>query len=155
MVTAALMPSIISGSLIRATPPSRRISAGTRSRAITAVAPASWAITACSGVTTSMITPPLSISANPRFTAIEPLTWCLSCDDMGFSVPSAGCAEPTRATNYGNLTVAGSTPGPIMATFSARATSTKVRPGVNLITAPPISRRIHGSMRTARSHVPS
>ena len=46
MLTAALMPSIISGSLMRATPPSRRMSEGTRSRAMTAVAPASSAILA-------------------------------------------------------------------------------------------------------------
>src|SRR3954471_3723110 len=65
MVTASWMPLIIAGSLIRATPPSRRMSAGTRSRAMTADAPASSAIFACSGVTTSMITPPLSISARP------------------------------------------------------------------------------------------
>ena len=71
--TAALMPSIISGSLIRETPPSRRMSAGTRSSAITAQAPASSAILACSGVTTSMITPPLSISARPRLTGNEPV----------------------------------------------------------------------------------
>jgi hypothetical protein len=50
---------------MRATPPSRRMSAGTRSSAMTATAPASSAIFACSGVTTSMITPPRSISANP------------------------------------------------------------------------------------------
>src|ERR1700752_1484481 len=62
------MPWIIDGSDIRATPPSRRMSAGTRSSAITAAAPASSAIFACSGVTTSMITPPLSISANPALT---------------------------------------------------------------------------------------
>src|SRR5438105_10687026 len=68
MVTAALMPLISSGSDIRATPPSRRMSAGTRSSAITAAAPASSAILACSGVTTSMITPPLSISASPALT---------------------------------------------------------------------------------------
>ena len=48
MVTAAWMPSIIAGSLMRATPPSRRMSAGTRSSAITATAPASSAIFACS-----------------------------------------------------------------------------------------------------------
>src|SRR5207244_832210 len=48
---------------IRATPPSLRISAGTRSSAITEAAPASSAIFACSAVVTSMITPPLSISA--------------------------------------------------------------------------------------------
>ena len=34
IVTTALMPSIIAGSLMRATPPSRRMSAGTRSSAI-------------------------------------------------------------------------------------------------------------------------
>src|SRR5882672_4597009 len=53
---------------MRATPPSRRMSAGTRSRAITAQAPASSAIRACSGVTTSMITPPFNISARPVLT---------------------------------------------------------------------------------------
>jgi hypothetical protein len=44
------------------------MSAGTRSSAITAAAPASSAIFACSALTTSMITPPLSISARPAFT---------------------------------------------------------------------------------------
>src|SRR5262245_36884020 len=73
MVTVALMPSIISGSLIRATPPSARMSAGTRSRAMTATAPASSATFACSGVTTSMMTPPFSISAKPRFTGTVPV----------------------------------------------------------------------------------
>src|SRR6476661_7041259 len=68
MLTAAWMPTIISGSDIRATPPSRRMSAGTRSSAITAAAPACSAIFACTEVTTSMITPPLSISARPAFT---------------------------------------------------------------------------------------
>jgi hypothetical protein len=72
--TAEMMPSIMSGSLIRATPPWARMSAGTRSSAITATAPASSAIFACSGVTTSMITPPLSISAMPRFTWAVPVT---------------------------------------------------------------------------------
>src|SRR3954470_11607042 len=68
MVTASWMPRIISGSLMRATPPSRRMSAGTRSSAMTAEAPASSAIFACSALTTSMITPPLSISASPALT---------------------------------------------------------------------------------------
>jgi len=67
------MPSIIEGSLMRATPPSRRMSAGTRSSAITAAAPESSAILACSGVTTSMMTPPRSISARPRFTRAVPV----------------------------------------------------------------------------------
>jgi hypothetical protein len=50
---------------MRATPPSRRMSEGTRSSAVTATAPASSAIMASSAVTTSMITPPWSISARP------------------------------------------------------------------------------------------
>jgi hypothetical protein len=63
----------MSGSLIRATPPWARMSAGTRSSAITATAPASSAILAWSAVTTSMITPPLSISAMPRLTLAVPV----------------------------------------------------------------------------------
>src|SRR6478752_7403713 len=72
IVTAAWIPSIIAGSDMRATPPSRRMSAGTRSSAITAVAPASSAIFAWWASTTSMITPPRSISASPRFTRAVP-----------------------------------------------------------------------------------
>src|SRR5262245_43220565 len=60
-----MMSLILVGSAMRATPPWARISAGTRSRAMTAVAPASSAILACSAVVTSMITPPFSISAKP------------------------------------------------------------------------------------------
>src|SRR5437016_3141396 len=70
MVTASMMPLTRPGSLILATPPSLRISAGTRSSAITATAPASSAILACSAVVTSMITPPLSISARPTLSFI-------------------------------------------------------------------------------------
>src|SRR5262245_277589 len=44
------------------------MSAGTRSSAITAAAPACSAIFACVASTTSMMTPPLSISASPTFT---------------------------------------------------------------------------------------
>ncbi len=72
--TVAMIPSIMSGSLMRLTPPWALMSAGTRSRAMTATAPASSAILACSGVTTSMITPPLSISAMPRLTRAVPVT---------------------------------------------------------------------------------
>src|SRR5262245_59279395 len=64
-----MIPWIIFGSDMRATPPAARMSAGTRSRAMTATAPASSAIRACSGVTTSMITPPLSIWARPFLVA--------------------------------------------------------------------------------------
>src|SRR4051812_13128789 len=69
-----MMLSIMSGSLIRETPPWARMSAGTRSSAMTATAPASSAIFAWSAVTTSMMTPPLSISAMPRFTRAVPVT---------------------------------------------------------------------------------
>src|SRR3954471_73415 len=65
--TASWIPLIIEGSDMRATPPWARMSAGTRSSAITATAPASSAIFASAGVTTSMITPPFSISARPVF----------------------------------------------------------------------------------------
>src|SRR4051794_15959674 len=53
------------------------MSAGTRSNAMTATAPAPSAMRACSGVTTSMITPPLSISAMPRLTRAVPV-WLLA-----------------------------------------------------------------------------
>ena len=78
-----MMPSIMSGSLIRETPPWARMSAGTRSSAITATAPASSAILACSAVTTSMITPPLSISAMPRFTPSVPVPVGAGLGDAG------------------------------------------------------------------------
>ena len=75
--TALMIASIMSGSLMRETPPWARMSAGTRSSAITATAPASSAILACSAVTTSMMTPPLSISAMPRLTREVP--WRVRC----------------------------------------------------------------------------
>src|SRR5947207_3927322 len=59
---------------MRATPPSARMAAGTRSSAITATAPASSAIRASSASVTSMITPPLSISARPLLTRIVPIS---------------------------------------------------------------------------------
>ncbi len=66
--TASWISRIFETGDIRATPPSRRMSAGTRSSAITAAAPASSAIFACSALTTSMMTPPFNISARPTFT---------------------------------------------------------------------------------------
>src|SRR5438270_6945303 len=77
MVTAAMIDLISWGSDMRATPPSLRMSAGTRSRAMTAQAPASCAMRACSGVTTSMITPPFSIWARPALTLKVP--FCEPC----------------------------------------------------------------------------
>src|SRR5712691_929649 len=75
IVTVAMISRITLIEAMRATPPSLRISEGTRSRAITAHAPAFSAILACSAFVTSMITPPLSISARPTFTrhSFDPL----------------------------------------------------------------------------------
>src|SRR5690242_686747 len=74
IVTASWISRIFSGSDMRATPPCTRMSAGTRSSAITATAPASSAIFAWSASTTSMITPPLSISARPLLTRMVPIS---------------------------------------------------------------------------------
>src|SRR5581483_6343459 len=74
IVTASWISRIFSGSDMRATPPCALVSAGTRSSAMTATAPASSATFACSASTTSMITPPLSISARPLFTRIVPIS---------------------------------------------------------------------------------
>src|ERR1700734_502718 len=63
--TVAIISRIFLGEAIRATPPSARICAGTRSSAITATAPAFSAMEACSALVTSIITPPFSISARP------------------------------------------------------------------------------------------
>src|SRR5579864_1265668 len=80
--TAAMISRIFFGLAMRATPPSARICAGTRSRAITETAPAFSAMTACSAFVTSMMTPPLSISARPvlrrREVVLLPLFWDMS-----------------------------------------------------------------------------
>src|SRR6267143_274480 len=68
IVTVAMISRITLIDAMRATPPSLRMSEGTRSSAITAQAPAFSAICACSALVTSIITPPLSISAKPTFT---------------------------------------------------------------------------------------
>src|SRR6266446_3392190 len=68
MVTVFMISRMILMDAMRATPPSLRMSDGTRSSAITAQAPAFSAICACSALVTSIITPPLSISAKPTFT---------------------------------------------------------------------------------------
>src|SRR5260370_26782141 len=75
IVTVFMISRMLLIEALRATPPSLRMSEGTRSSAITAQAPAFSAIFACSALVTSMITPPLSISARPTFTrhSFEPL----------------------------------------------------------------------------------
>src|ERR1017187_9047521 len=68
MVTVFMISSMMAMLAMRATPPSRRMSEGTRSRAMTADAPASSAILACWALVTSMMTPPFNISARPTLT---------------------------------------------------------------------------------------
>src|SRR3954463_7331584 len=86
IVTASWISLILEGSAIRATPPSLRMSAGTRSSAMTATAPASSAIRASSAVVTSMITPPFNISARPL------LTRMVASSDM-FTILAVSVAE--------------------------------------------------------------
>src|SRR5208282_509902 len=78
--TTAMISRITFGEAMRATPPSARICAGTRSSAITATAPARSAISACFAVVTSMITPPFSISARPVFRRRLVVSCPLFCD---------------------------------------------------------------------------
>lgn len=85
-----MISSIMLGSDIRATPPSLRMSAGTRSSAMTATAPASSAIFACSASTTSMITPPLSCSAMPRLTRAVPVAGVAAVWEVVGSVLDTG-----------------------------------------------------------------
>src|SRR5947208_10848045 len=65
METAAIISRIFFGDAMRATPPSARICAGTRSSAMTATAPAFSPISAWLASVTSMMTPPFNISAKP------------------------------------------------------------------------------------------
>src|SRR5215831_7168921 len=92
IVTASWISRILSGSAMRATPPCARISAGTRSSAITAQAPASSAIRAWSAVVTSMITPPFSISARPVLTLSVPI----SIGAQSIEAESGGCPADDR-----------------------------------------------------------
>mmetsp|Transcript_12360 Transcript_12360/g.33731 ORF Transcript_12360/g.33731 Transcript_12360/m.33731 type:complete len:303 (+) Transcript_12360:341-1249(+) len=74
METALMISLIIFGSDMRATPFWCLMSAGMRSRAMTAQAPASSAIFACSGFMTSMMTPPFSMAGKPFLTRSVPST---------------------------------------------------------------------------------
>ena len=122
IVTAAMIDLMSSGSDMRATPPSLRMSAGTRSSAITAQAPASWAMRACSGVTTSMITPPRSISAKPRLTRSVPV--------VRSAMPtSLGGGPGMAADDYGVEEEVVVGVGPVAAPLGG--SSTHVCPGVS------------------------
>src|SRR3989442_1179831 len=91
MVTAFWISWIFFTGDIRATPPSRRMSEGTRSRAITDAAPASSATFACSAFVTSMMTPPFSISASPmclRSAILSPSSSAMS------RLLVSGCGHP-------------------------------------------------------------
>src|SRR6187397_2979391 len=90
MVTPSWISLIFAGSAIRATPPSLRMSAGTRSSAMTATAPASSAMRASSAVVTSMMTPPFSISARPLFTRM------VASSDMGWILLAVEKVESRR-----------------------------------------------------------
>jgi hypothetical protein len=110
IVTAAMIPSIIDGSLIRATPPAARMSAGTRSRAITATAPASSAIFAWSGVTTSMMTPPFNIWASPFFVAqvdVSTVMCSVAPVSLRGSADRAGLGVLARSSRSGRLARSG------------------------------------------------
>src|SRR5579863_4576209 len=84
--TVAMISRIFLGEAMRATPPSARICAGTRSSAMTATAPAFSAIEACSAFVTSIITPPFSISARPVFRRrlVELPLFCDMCGYRGY-----------------------------------------------------------------------
>jgi len=74
IVTVFMISRTLAMLAMRATPPSLRMSEGTRSRAITATAPASSAIFAWSALVTSMMTPPFSISARPVLSRNVPVS---------------------------------------------------------------------------------
>src|SRR5712691_8309000 len=98
--TACWISSTLVGSAIPATPPSLRMSAGTRSRAITAHAPASSATLACSAVVTSMMTPPFSISARPDFTRKVPVSRSTGHPSSTTSDPSVPPGFSRPATQH-------------------------------------------------------
>src|SRR5688572_1360467 len=96
--TASWISPILVGSAIRATPPAARMSAGTRSSAMTAHAPADSAIRAWSAVTTSMITPPLSISARPALTRKVPS--CFTPSTIGVRLLQAEGLDAVRVGGF-------------------------------------------------------
>src|SRR6476660_9345646 len=86
METVSMISRIFLGDAMRATPPWARICAGTRSSAITAAAPAFSAISAWRASVTSMITPPLSISAKPVLSRSPALPFSTVPPPLGVTV---------------------------------------------------------------------
>mmetsp|Transcript_26256 Transcript_26256/g.44803 ORF Transcript_26256/g.44803 Transcript_26256/m.44803 type:complete len:217 (+) Transcript_26256:1262-1912(+) len=87
----SITSTIIAGSDERATPPSALMSAGMRSRAMTATAPAASAMRACSPSTTSMMTPPCWKTANARLMFVSGDSASASAvGDHGAAAPTAG-----------------------------------------------------------------
>lgn len=112
-----------------------------------------------------MITPPFSISANPRCTRIEPvvLSGCVMVFLSYLSTaavfePSAGDTwrpEHVRdAPRYGYLNEVGSVPGKNDTPLANRGNSTQVLPGVNLMILPAVSLSVNGWAASSRAQVP-
>src|SRR5437764_2366017 len=114
--TASMISATFDGSAIRATPPSARMSAGTRSSAMTATAPASSAILAWSAVVTSMITPPFNISANPDLTRNVPV--------------SRSTAPPSCAVTQSSVAKPRADPEGLLAGLDLEALGEQLDPGV-------------------------
>mmetsp|Transcript_5597 Transcript_5597/g.12946 ORF Transcript_5597/g.12946 Transcript_5597/m.12946 type:complete len:459 (+) Transcript_5597:373-1749(+) len=95
---AAITSLIIFGSDIRATPPSRLMSAGMRSSAMTAHAPALSAMRACSPSTTSMITPPCWKTGKARLTAVVPTPSSYGVGCHGALLVGGGSASEVVST---------------------------------------------------------
>ncbi|CAB5048114.1 unannotated protein [freshwater metagenome] len=134
----------MSGSDIRATPPCARISAGTRSSAITATAPASSAIFACSALTTSMMTPPLSISAMPRLTRPVPVSCAITV------LPCT--ASLVRGISY--FVVEGFALAVIsVKSGSVSVSATQTWPGANVISLPSKAFQLVPTSAVGRLHV--
>ena len=91
---------------MRATPPSARMSAGTRSSAMTAQAPAVSAIFACSASTTSIMTPPLSISARPVLTRRVPVSLTFLSVVVAMFVSASVGSSATGASPLRGATIA-------------------------------------------------
>ena len=103
IVTASWMPEIISGSLMRATPPSARMSAGMRSSAITAQAPASSAMRGLLGGRDVHDDAALQHLGEPRLDAHRPGAPVALGHALPFSVGSErkSLPDPLRAPRGG------------------------------------------------------